>query len=459
MIDRRNFLRYTLAGLGTASGFGANLASFNAFADGASDYKALVCVFQFGGLDCHDSLIPYDAPSYESYERVREPLLSAYDTANPRRRNRLIRLGNVADGREFAFPPEYAELAEMYDEGNLAVVGNVGPIIEPLTRTSYVSGAARRPKNLFSHNSQQSTWMTSQPDAAVAGWGGRMSDAINAAQVNPTSDFTSVSMDLLYPWSVGVNSVPFVMNRGGPRSPSVRNLSDLSWSEFRTKYFEAMRATGYNTSNVFEQDLLDGVNRSLSNNEMMEGYLSNIDAPSTDFPTGKLADELQMVARSISARNQLGLKRQIFFVAANNYDHHSRQSEGLPVRQKEVSQALSAFNRALVEMGVHDSVTTFTASEFGRTLSTNGDGTDHGWGGHYFVMGGAVNGGKIYGDVPPSALGHRYDAGRGRLIPTLSVDQYAAAIGRWFGLSEGDLSDVMPGLDNFDRNALNDIFV
>ncbi|MEL7030766.1 MAG: DUF1501 domain-containing protein [Pseudomonadota bacterium] len=458
MIDRRSFLRYSISGLGAAAGFGTSLASFNAFADNAADYKALVCIFHFGGLDCHDSVLPYDIPSYGSFQKVREPLLAAYDSASPRRREQLLRLGQIDDGREFAFPPEYAELAQLYDSGNLAVVGNVGPMIEPLTRSRYMNRSARRPKKLFSHNSQQSTWMTSQPDGAIAGWGGRMSDAINTAQKNSNADFTSVSLDKMYPWSIGLSSTPFVMNRDGPRSPRPRNLTDLSQPEFRTQYFAAIRAAGLDSSNLFDRDLVDGINRSLDNNEVMESYLSLPGDPETEFPAGKLGAELKMIARAIARRNQLGLKRQIFFVAATGYDHHSRQSIGLPARQAEVSKALGAFNASLVELGVQDKVTTFTASEFGRTLVTNGDGTDHGWGGHYFVMGGAVNGGKIYGDIPPPELGHDFDAGRGRLIPTLSVDQYAATLGRWFGLSESDLDDVMPGLENFDRAALTGLF-
>jgi len=457
-MHRRNFLKYSLSSLGVAAGFGTNLASLNAFADTSSDYKALVCLFHFGGLDCHDTVIPYDGVSHRAFSAIREPLLALYDVDSPRRRSNLIKLGQVADGREFAFPPEYSELADLYNNGKLAVVGNIGPIIEPLTRSSYVNRSARRPKKLFSHNSQQSTWMTSQPDAAIAGWGGRMSDALNAAQTNSNASFTSVSLDKMYPWSVGLSSNPFVMNRDGPRSPSVRNLSDLSWSEFREKYFDALRAKGHASSNLFEQDLVDGINLSLDNNEIMETFLALPGDPETEFPEGKLGAELKMVARAIGRRNQLGLKRQIFFVAAPGYDHHSRQSIGLPKRQSEVSAALGAFYSALEEMGVQDNVTTFTASEFGRTLGTNGDGTDHGWGGHYFIMGGAVNGGKIYGDIPPPELGHDYDAGRGRLIPTISVDQYAATLGRWFGLSESNLDDVMPGLKNFDRDILDGVF-
>lgn len=458
MIDRRNFLKYSLAGLGVGASFGASLSSFNAFADVSSDYKALVCVFHFGGLDCHDSVIGCDDHSYASYEKIREPLLKQYDAEHPRRRQFLSPLGKTQDGRDFAFPPEYTELAELYHQGNLAIVGNVGPIIEPLTRETFTNGSAARPYKLFSHNSQQSTWMTSQPDGAITGWGGRMSDALIEAQVNSSAAFSSISMDKLYPWIAGMKADPFVMNRGGPKSPGARNLSDIPFADFRERYLDAVRARGHQTDSLFERDLIDEINASLDNNEALESFLAMPGDPVTVFPANKFGAELKMVARTIARRNQLGLKRQIFFVSANGYDNHSRQSQDLPLRQSEVSAGLAAFNRSLVEMGLENNVTTFTASEFGRTLGTNGDGTDHGWGGHYFVMGGAVNGGKIYGDIPPAEFGHDHDAGRGRLIPTLSVEQYAAALGRWFGLSESNLNDVMPGLGNFNRNALDAMF-
>lgn len=460
-MHRRYFLKTAFAGLGAGSAFAANLASFNAFAEDASDYKALVCVFLVGGMDNFETLIPFDESSNREYEAVREPLLSLYDSTSSRRRGDLLRLSGSVEGREFAFAREFSPLHELYEGGKLALVSNVGPLIEPLNKTTFDNKSAKRPPNLFSHNDQQSIWMASAPEGANVGWGGRFAEIMHAARSNSHAAFTGVSTSGASVFLTGNSIRPFVVGR--TQAAHVQGLKrgaslGLGSNSFYEIYERTLRDVDIDRSSVFRRDLVSLMNSSLDNNSTFNEQLELPGAPQEAFPNSKLADQLSMVARTIAKRETMGMKRQIFFVSVGGFDSHSRQSEDLPFLQADLAQAMSAFYRSMVELGLENSVTAFTASDFGRTLGVNGDGTDHGWGGHQIVVGGAVNGGKIHGYVPPAVLGHNYDAGRGRLIPTLSVDQYAAALGRWFGLSEGGINDALPALSNFDGHALNGLF-
>ena len=459
MIDRRKFLAGSLSALGAGAGFATNLASLNAFAQAAPDYKALVCVFLYGGLDGHDTILPYDVPSNTQYEAIRAPLLSMYDSFSPRTRNNLIKIGAISDGREFAMPRELTELSELYSRGKLAVVGNLGPLIEPINRIQFRDRSALRPKQLFSHNSQQSTWMTSQTTGSNPGWGGKFGDILAAAGENVDASFTTVSLDRDAAFLRGMSSTPFIMTKDGPRTVNALNLPNLGSADFGDIYERVLRDSAVRRANVFENDFVDVMKSSLDSNETMNSLLEAPGDPITVFPSTKLGSELQMISKVLARRNQIGAKRQIFFVPVDGFDTHSQQPEKLARRQNELSVALSAFYSSLEELGLENQVTTVTGSDFGRALGVNGDGTDHGWGGHHFVLGGAVKGGQILGDIPVSEFGHDLDSGRGRLIPQLSVDQYASALGRWFGLSDSDLDEVMPGLSNFDRGALSSLFL
>ena len=468
MMNRRNFLLNGCAGLGVASGFASNLASMNAFAQdaGDNDYKALVCVFLFGAMDCHDTVIPYDQTSYSDYEVIREILLARLDGSADfasRRRDALLELagaGGNLGGRSFAFPEELRPLHELYQQGDLAVVGNVGPLIEPVTRTTFRDDTARLPPKLFSHNDQQSIWMASQPEGASTGWGGRFSDLIQSSFENSQSAFTSVSAAGASVFLVGDNVNPFQVSSSG--ALSVDNL-DSNWvkgsQSFSATYEDILRNTGGTTSNLFGADVVDVMRASLDTNELLEAEFANPGDPMTAFPPdSSLAGQLNVVARMIARNETFGMKRQIFFVATGGFDTHSNQAEVLPALQADVASSIRAFHDSMIELGLQDKVTTFTASDFGRTLGLNNSGSDHGWGSHHLVVGGAVNGGRILGNIPPPAFEHQQDAGRGRLIPELSVDQYAAALGRWYGLSESQLQDVLPGLANFDSTALDGLF-
>lgn len=459
MISRRRFLRTSCYGLGVGAGFASNLAMFNAFAEDMNDYKALVCIFLFGAMDSHDMIIPYDEASFNKFATIREPLLVEYDARQSRRRKHLLSLNEQIDGRQFAFPPEYSPLHELYRRGELAVIGNVGPIIEPINKQSYDNGSARRPAKLFSHNDQQSIWMASRPEGATTGWGGRFADVMRAARVNTESSFTAMSVNGNSVFLSGKQTSPFVVSPSGATTlTGMDKPATLNSREFNSAYEAILRDTGVTRDNLFRRDVVDIVNSSLDNNAVLREQLTLPGDPMTEFASTSLSSQLQMVARMIARRNSLGMKRQIFFVSMDGFDTHSAQAVDLPILQSEVATAIRSFFDSLVEMGVENNVTTFTASDFGRTLGVNGDGTDHGWGSHHIVVGGAVDGGQIHGDIPPPVLGHNQDAGRGRLIPQLSVDQYAGALGSWFGLSTSELHDVIPGLGNFDSSALSGLF-
>lgn len=455
---RRQFLRTMSAvTLGGASGFAANLAAFNAFAADTSGYKALVCVFLFGGQDNHDTVIPYDQAGYNEWADKRQPLIGQFNGA--RARGALLPLtGADLGGREFAMAPELAPLHQLFVSGQASVVGNVGPLVEPLTRETFRDDSGRRPPRLFSHNDQQSIWMASEPEGAQRGWGGRLGDMVLAGNQNAT--FTAVSVAGNAVFLTGDQVRQFQVDRNGANN--IRSATDSSFlgsSSLPYIMNDHFRDFQGSLSSFFQQDLVNARRVALDANAELEFALEQGGEQATPKPANNsLADQLFMVGDMIAQRNLLGVNRQVFFVSTGGFDTHSDQASNLPNLHNRVASAMRAFYDYTVELGVQDLVTAFTASDFGRTLQVNGDGTDHGWGGHHLVVGGAVNGGQILGDIPPAVFDHSQDSGRGRLIPSVAVDQYAASLGRWFGLTEGELTDALPGLENFDRFALDGLF-
>lgn len=467
MNNRRNFLKSTLAGLGVASGFATNLASFNAFAADTSGYKALVCVFFRGGIDGHDLVIPLDISSWNKFESIRENILRAYDRSPggvpPRRRQNLLSLnsaassGAVSDGREFAFSGEMPELRALYRANKLAVVGNVGPLLAPINRTDYQNGSSAIPPRLFSHNDQQSVWQAGQPEGARSGWGGRFGDIMQAASANSIAAFTTVNTSGQSVFVNGENVSGFGLTpSGGSNLDGMRG--GLRSTRFEAAYLKSLRGVNKNRSHLIRNDIMDMTNNALINNAIISQAFSNSPGTSATFPNSTLGAQLAVVAKMIANRDSLGMKRQIFLVADGGFDTHSNQAETLGVKQLQISQALDAFYNETINMGMQDSITTFTASDFGRSLTPNTAGTDHGWGSHHFVMGGAVNGGQILGNIPEAEEGHDFEVGRGRLIPQVSVEQYAYPMARWFGLSAGEASDALPNLRSFNRDSLSNMF-
>lgn len=455
-MNRRDFLRRSictaLGGVGLYSAMG-NLKLLEAAIGGYgpnafSDYKALVCVFMYGGNDALNMVVPRDATHYAQYASARATLAVAQSDLLP-----LVPLagGGASDGASYGLQSAtgggdtvgMAGLQGLFNKGRAAILGNVGTLVTPVTKARYQSGTAALPPQLFSHNDQQTYWQTSRSDdARNLGWGGRIADLLQDA--NPGASIP-MALSLNFESELGraAFSNQYVIGSGGPR-----NIGDLQWNAERRAAFMPLMAPG-TQANSLERGYASAFNRYMDNAEAMADALDGAPQLATVFPGSSLGAQLSMVARLISVRATLGLRRQVFFVSMGGFDHHDRLLENQPGLLAELSQALTAFDAATVELGVANSVTAFTASDFGRTLSSNGDGSDHGWGAHHFVSGGAVRGGRFYGRMPVLANDGPDDAGWGQIIPTTSVDQYAATLARWFGVGESEIDLIFPNLGNF----------
>jgi len=444
-INRRDFLKATSATLTCASlgGMTSLLTSMKSHAAENGDYKALVCLFLYGGMDNHDTVIPYDTASHQRWADIRSDIIANQTT--PRTRENLLPLTplNAAQfgNRQFALPKEFENIHQLFQSGNAAIVGNVGPLIEPVTATQFENDTVSLPSRLFSHNDQQATWMSGTTEGAQYGWAGLYSDSLNSGD-NTFANITTSSGELLL---TGKNTAPYIISGGRALSLDVIEEADEALkapltNHFNTDYFQG--------SNTLAQDIRNKISQSFSANTQYNQATENTSPLTTSFPRSRLGRQLETVTKTIAARDNLKSNRQVFTIALGGFDTHSDQARKIPKLQNQIDQSVAAFYQAMTELGLQDSVTLFTAADFGRTLATNGDGTDHGWGAHHFVIGGAVQGQQIYGDIPVSELGHELDAGSGRLIPTQSVDQYAAALGQWFGVEPDKLAEIFPNLSS-----------
>ncbi|MEM1262848.1 MAG: DUF1501 domain-containing protein [Pseudomonadota bacterium] len=455
-LTRRTFLTDALAATALGSGLGLPFATRSAQAADTSGYRALVCVFLFGGLDNHDTVLPYDSASYNSFAAVRSSLLQAQG-AN-RARTALLPLTTTDPtqfgSRQFALPPELAGIKGLYDQGNAAIIGNVGPLIQPTTRLAFEQESVLLPPRLFSHNDQQATWQSSSPEGAVFGWGGRFMDAMIEAGANSRLPFSTITSGGGELFLTGSRARPYQISPAG--AAVVELLADAAalrnepgGEVFYQQALALLRSEQYTGSHLLERDIASSVRGAIDSNALYNQALASAPSLTTTFPASGLSAQLRAVAQAISVRSALGANRQVFTVAMGGFDTHSQQATSLPALLGEIDAAVTAFYSEMVAQGLANDVTLFTASDFGRTLAVNGDGTDHGWGGHHFVVGGSVNGGAIYGDLPPATVGHEWDSGGGRLIPTTAVEQMAAPLGRWFGLNATEIAAALPNLANF----------
>ena len=453
--SRRAFLQRAsaLSVAGVATPWALNLASLGeAAAATASDYKALVCVFLYGGNDYGNTLIPYDQSNYNAYNDLR-PTMAYARTALAS--TILTPSTALANGRQYALAPELGPLLPLFDAGQMAVLLNVGTLIQPTTKAQYLAKAVPLPPKLFSHNDQQSVWQSSAPEGAASGWGGRMGDLFQAGNGNATFTCINISGNAVY--LSGNTAVQYQMSTSG----SVP-LKALTTPLFGSANCSAalQSVITQSRSHLMESELTRVTKRSIDANAMLTSSLVPSSSITTPFPTSNnLGDQLKMVARLIATANALGTKRQVFFVSIGGFDTHDGLTTVHPGLLTTVANALSAFQAVTQELGVANQVTTFTASDFGRTLSGNNDGSDHGWGSMHFIMGGAVNGRRFFGSPPVVADNGPDDVGQGRLLPTTSVDQYAATLGKWLGVSSADLLTVLPNLQNYDVGARNLGFV
>lgn len=464
--NRRLFLKGGAAGFATMASTLGMVGAQKAWAADTSGYKALVCVFLLGGLDHADTILPFDEASFDQLASVRPGLFAQYGVGSgnsSRDRVNMMEL-TVPDaarfgGRQFALPQQLGGLHGLFESGEAAIIGNVGPLIEPTTRATFEDGSALRPPRLFSHNDQQSTWMALDVEGQQVGWGGRFADAIIEADPSADPTFAAIATSGNQVFLSGEMARQFSAFGGGSSLDIIRRRSLIGgnsrYNNMRDELEAFFGMSDFGQSNLFSQDVVRSRARGIQNAETFGTALETIVPFGTEFPGSRLGNQLREVGRTIEARNVLGVNRQIFFCAIGGFDTHDNQVGGVPNLHTQISDALIAFRAAMIERGVWQDVTVFTASDFGRTTIDNGDGTDHGWGGHHFVLGGSVAGGDIYGDIPsPDLTSQDYTPSRGRLIPSTSVEQYAATLGRWFGLNDAELLRALPNLGRFGMDDL-----
>jgi uncharacterized protein (DUF1501 family) len=438
---RRTFIRQAACAALTTTGILNtifDLRRLSAAPLDTSDYKALICLFLFGGNDANNVIVPHDNSGYASYAAARGILSIPQASLLP------LTLQN-GDGRDFGFHPNLAELQALFNQGKLGLVANVGTLVAPVTRAQYLAGGAAVPPQLFSHADQSVQWQTSVPDViSKTGWGGRLADTLQSLNAGSKISL-NISIAGTNTFEVGNKVLPYVVSPTG--SVGLAGFDGSANANVRLQAFKDLLALPHN--NLFEQAYADTVSRSIAANDLLTSALAGIPAFQTVFPTSGLGQQLNMVAKLIAARDNLSMKRQIFFCSVGGYDTHGDQLTGQANLLTELSQGLNAFYNATVELGIASQVTTFTASDFGRTYPTNGSGSDHGWGSHQFVLGGAVQGGRLFGTFPTLAVNGPDDTGQGRWIPTTSVDEFSATLATWFGVSASDLATVLPNIGRF----------
>ncbi len=448
--ERRAFLRRAgqLGVAGIAAPWAINLASMGeAAAFTASDYKALVCVFLYGGNDYGNTVVPYDATNYAKYAAIRTGIATPRASLAATALTPTVALPN---GQQLALAPEMTALKSLFDAGKLAVQLNVGPLVQPTTLAQYNAKSVPLPPKLFSHNDQQSTWQASSPEGAVNGWGGRLGDMAMSNNGNATFSCISVSGNAVF--VAGRNALQYQLSTSG--AVPIAGIKSAAFGS--TAISTAIQSLSTQTSShVLMNEYSRIIQRSIASESAVSAALTGVAPFTTAFPAGNsLATQLQVVAKMIAARNVLGVKRQVFFVSLGGFDLHDYLPSQHPPLLTNISNAMAAFYNATVELGVQNSVTAFTASDFGRTFASNGDGSDHGWGSHHFVLGGAVNGQRFYGTAPAPAVNGTEDVGQGRLLPTTSVDQFAATLATWFGVSASELLTVIPNIGNYSTKNL-----
>jgi len=456
-LSRRKFIGACCAGVGLTGMLSAlaQLRVIGALADPenapppapgilppSSDYKALVCLFLAGGNDANNLLVPYDPTSYAAYAAARGTLALGRDTLLP------LKARNP-DGRTLALHAAVPELRELFEGGHLAMLANVGTLVVPTTKEQFKAKTVPLPGQLFSHNDQQVQWQSSVPDRMfTSGWGGRLADLTRT--LNESNRISmSISLAGQNSFQVGREVVQFAVSPNGAVQPSGTGGN-----------IGAIRArTSSGLMHPGDENLLSAAFAGLTTDAVTDSALLATvlgkDAPfTTAFPKSNLGQQMRMIARMIAAAPALGLKRQIFFARIGGWDLHDGEITAHAKLLADVSASVAAFHKATTELNLADQVTTFTASDFGRTYTGNGDGSDHGWGSHHMIIGGAVKGGDVYGAMPDLTVNGPDDTGRGRWIPTTSVDEYSATLAKWFGVSATDLPTVLPNIGRFAKPDL-----
>lgn len=408
------------------------------------NYKALVCLMLSGGNDSFNMLIPKGTSEYNEYSTTRSNL------AIPQ--HQVLQINpNTADGRVFGLHPELKDMQQMFDGGNLAFLANVGTLVEPSTKTEIRNNSVKTPLGLFSHSDQSQQWQTGKPeDRTNVGWGGKIADLVQTMNSNDTISM-NISLRGTNIFQRGNQIMPYTIKNSGSVGINGYGGNGLL-NELKTEALNSILERDY--QDIYKNTYKNTVKASNDANIEFQTAVDGISEFVTPLPEdNNLAEQLRMVAKTIAARDTLGFSRQIFFVEMNGFDNHDELLINHSGNLKEINDALTYFNSVLFELNSNDCVTTFSISDFARTLTSNGNGTDHAWGGNAFVMGGAVNGKEIYGDYPTLALDSDLDLRNGVLVPTTAADLYMAELALWFGVSPSDLNMVLPNLSNFYNTA------
>jgi uncharacterized protein (DUF1501 family) len=415
----------------------------SALAQGGADYKAMVCIFLFGGNDSNNMIVPIDS-RYSAYQQTRGTL------ALPQAQLLPLQSGNQAT---YAIHPNMPEMQSLFNnQQTLAILSNVGTLVQPTTQLQYQQ-FKNLPANLYSHSDQQDQWQSAQlMGTPTAGWAGKVADRVQSAY-NSAAQFPPVlSVSGSTVFATGNTTRPFTMNPG--QTPGLQGFDSSAASQAR--FLATQQLLTFDNGLSLVQSANAVTSQAVQYSVVLSEALKNISPLQTVFPKNYLGDQLKQVAQVIATRSALGMGRQIFFCSYGGFDTHSDQLPQQIDLLSKLSQAMSAFYQATQELGVTNQVTTFTLSEFSRTLQPGSNGgTDHAWGSHQLIMGGAVKGNNLYGTFPTLALGGPDDAGNnGRWIPTTGLDQYAATLATWFGVQAADLPSVFPNLANFPTTNL-----
>jgi uncharacterized protein (DUF1501 family) len=443
--SRRDFLKRTCCT--AAAGFAA--ASFNRFglvnalAQSAQDYKALVCVFLFGGNDSNNMVVPFSSSGYASYQQTRSILALA--------QNSLLPIAPPSAG-SFGFHPKFTEMQSLFNQKHLAVLANVGTLVRPTTRAQFQQRQVNLPENLFSHEDQQAQMQTATLDSnGQTGWAGRTADKIQSIYGGSFPVIISLAGTNVFCEGLTARAI----ESSGDPTKLLSGFGTSAESQGRLSALQSLLT--FDTGVSLIQAASSTTTNALQDSNTLANALASAPALATVFPgNNDLARQLKQVAQIISVRSALGLQRQIFFVSIGGFDTHSDQLNAQNSLYTQLSQAMNAFYQATVEIGAATDVTAFTLSDFNRTYAPDStSGTDHAWGSHHLIMGGAVHGGDFYGTFPTLALGGPDDAtDEGRWIPTTSLDQYAGTLANWFGVPAADLPTIFTNLPNFSNQLL-----